>query len=184
MEKMNKVLVIVDMQNDYFEGGSMELVGAAEAGQNAARVLEHFRQQGLPVVHIQHVAASPQAGFFLPDTEGVNINKCVEPGPGEEVFIKHYPNSFRETGLDQYLQEKGVTDLTIVGMMTHMCIDATTRAAKDLGYNCTLVGDACATRDLEIAGQGVKASEVQKAFLAALNYFYSTVVTTDEYLKS
>ena len=73
--------------------------------------------------------------------------------------------------------------LVIVGMMTHMCVDATTRAAKDLGFTCTVIGDACATKDLFIHDQSVKAKDVQNAFLAALSYFYATVVTTEEYLK-
>ena len=73
--------------------------------------------------------------------------------------------------------------LVICGMMTHMCVDATTRAAKDMGYDIVLIGDACATKDQEINGQKVKAEEVQKSFLAALNYYYSTVLTTQQYLE-
>jgi nicotinamidase-related amidase len=65
-----------------------------------------------------------------------------------------------------------------------MCVDATTRAAKDHGFDCVVIGDACATKDLEVNGEHVNAAEVQKAFLAALNYFYSTVLTTGEYLDS
>jgi len=64
-----------------------------------------------------------------------------------------------------------------------MCIDATTRAAKDYGFNCLLIGDACATRDLEINNETVNAKDVQNSFLAALNSFYATVVTTNSYLK-
>jgi nicotinamidase-related amidase len=50
-------------------------------------------------------------------------------------------------------------------MMTHMCVDATTRAAKDLGFNITLIGDACATKNLEINGQKVAATDVHASFL-------------------
>ena len=64
-----------------------------------------------------------------------------------------------------------------------MCVDATTRAAKDMGYDIVLIGDACATKDQEINGQKVKAEEVQKSFLAALNYYYSTVLNTQQYLE-
>jgi nicotinamidase-related amidase len=64
-----------------------------------------------------------------------------------------------------------------------MCVDATVRAAKDFGFNCTVIGDACATRDLEINGAMVKALQVHNSFLAALNSFYANVITTGEYLK-
>lgn len=67
-------------------------------------------------------------------------------------------------------------------MMTHMCIDATTRAAKDLGFNITLIGDACATKDLEIHGERVAARDVHNSFLAALNNTYANVIATEQYL--
>ena len=75
-----------------------------------------------------------------------------------------------------------ITDLVICGMMTHMCVDATTRAAKDFGFNCIVIGDSCATKDLEIHGQKVKAKDVQNSFLAALDYFYAEVITTELFL--
>ena len=180
---MKTALILIDIQNDYFDEGTMSLVGSDKAGINAKLVLESFRTNSLPIIHIQHIATSPTATFFLPNTKGAEIHDCVKPMGKEKIIIKHYPNSFRETELLDYLRTKNITDLVICGMMTHMCIDATARAAKDYGFGVTLIGDACATRDLEINGQIVKAEEVQKSFLAALNYFYSTVKTTGDYLS-
>ncbi|HCO66611.1 MAG TPA: cysteine hydrolase [Dysgonomonas sp.] len=177
-----KALLIIDIQNDYFEGGAMPLVGAFEAAQKAKSVLEHFRKNSLPVIFIQHIAARPEAGFFLPDTKGVEIYEGIKPQSQEKVIVKYFPNSFRETNLDEYLKNLKVDELVITGMMTHMCVDATTRAAKDLGYDCMVISNACATRDLEIFGEKVKAQEVQKSFLAALDYFYSDVVMAEDYL--
>ncbi len=82
------------------------------------------------------------------------------------------------------LQSKNITDVVICGMMTHMCVDATVRAAKDLGYKCTIIQDACATKDLEFQGFKVEAEKVQAVFLAALTPFYATIISTDEYIKS
>jgi nicotinamidase-related amidase len=181
---MKQAILLIDIQNDYFEGGTMTLVNAGQASENARLLLENFRNKDLPVIHIQHIATKPGATFFLPDTAGAEIHKNVQPTANEKVIIKHFPNSFRETELMSFLQEKEITDLVICGMMTHMCIDATTRAAKDLGYNCTLIGDACATRNLEINGEKVKAADVQNAFLAALNATYATVTSTQDYLTA
>ena len=180
---MKTALLIIDIQNDYFVGGTMTLTGSDSAGMNAGKILEYFRTAGLPMVHIQHIATKPTAMFFLPDTSGAEIYKSVTPLVQEKVVIKHYPNSFRDTGLHEYLQSTGITDLVICGMMTHMCVDATTRAAKDAGYTCTVIGDACATKDLELNDQKVKAKDVQVSFLAALDYYYSTVMTTEQYLN-
>ena len=179
---MKAAFLTIDIQNDYFEKGTMPLVEAAQASNNARLILDKFRADNLPIVHIQHIATKPTATFFLPNTWGAEIHDTVKPLEGEKVIVKHTPNSFRETELFAYLSGEQITDLVVCGMMTHMCVDATVRAAKDLGFNVILIGDACSTKNLEILGQTVTADEVQKSFLAALNYFYSTVVTTKDYL--
>jgi nicotinamidase-related amidase len=182
-KKMNKALVIIDIQNDYFENGRIPLVGSVEASLNARKILDKFRSEGLPVIHIQHIAERPASTFFVPQTKGSDIHENVKPVTNEKVIIKHYPNSFRETELLEYLKNNNITDLVICGMMTHMCVDATIRAAKDFGFNCIVIGDACATRDLEINGESVKAADVHKSFLAAFSGFYASVKTTKEYLE-
>ncbi|ASK28900.1 cysteine hydrolase [Chryseobacterium sp. T16E-39] len=177
-----KALLIIDIQNDYFEEGANPLNGSLEASLHAKKLLEDFRKKSLPVIHIQHFSTREGSTFFIPNTKGVEIHENVTPVGDEKVIAKNYPNSFRDTELLDYLKTNDITELIICGMMTHMCVDATTRAAKDFNFTCTLIGDACATKDLEIQGKSVAAFEVQKSFLAALNYFYSTVKSTDEYV--
>jgi len=174
---MTKALLIVDIQNDYFPGGNMELVGSVEAAAVAALVKADFNEQGLPVFVIQHVAKSPTATFFLPNTSGVEIHESVAPLDGDQVIVKHFPNSFRETVLLENLREANIDEITIVGMMTHMCIDTTTRAANDLGFKVELIENACATRDLEHHGVTVSAAQVQTAYLAALDGSFAKVVS-------
>mgnify|MGYP000973861754 CR=1 FL=1 len=172
-------LVLVDIQNDYFPGGAMELRGADAAAERAAAVLDRFRTAGAPVVHVRHESARPGATFFLPGTPGADIRACVAPRAGEAVLTKAYPNSFRETPLAAQLAALGARRLVVCGMMTHMCVDATVRAAFDLGYAVTVAGDACATRDLVYEGRAVAAADVHAAFLAALAAVYATVVAAD-----
>jgi nicotinamidase-related amidase len=175
---MITALVLIDLQNDYFEYGANPLVNAHIAIQNAELVLNTFRQKGLPVVHIQHIATKPTATFFLPNTPGCDIHPAVTPLATETVIIKHYPNSFRDTHLLAHFNSLGVTHLVICGMMTHMCVDATVRAACDLGFSITLAADACATKDLAFNGITVPALQVHHSFLAALNQTYATLETT------
>jgi nicotinamidase-related amidase len=173
-------LVIIDIQNDYFPGGKMELEGAEAAAANAARALERFRQKGLPVIHVRHLSTRPGATFFIPGTAGANIHERVQPREGERVIEKNFPNSFRATDLDKALKDAGAKELVVAGMMTHMCVDASVRQAADLGYKVTLLGDACATRAQSFGGESVPARQVHAAFLAALNGFYAKVIPTDE----
>lgn len=177
---MTTALLIVDIQNDYFPGGKMELVGSPEAASEAARLLSAFRAAGAPIFHMQHVSLRPGATFSLPGTEGVKIHGSVTPVAGETVIEKHFPNGFRETPLLEKLRARGTQRLVIAGMMTHMCIDTTTRAAADLGFQCTLAHDACATRDLAFGGEKVPAKAVQAAYLAGLNGAFAKVLRAAE----
>lgn len=177
---MAKALLLVDIQNDYFPGGAMELVGSVEAGNQARQLLAAFRRKSLPVIHVQHIALHPGATFFLPNTGGVETHGCVSPERNEIVVQKHFPNSFRDTPLLERLREFKVAELVIAGMMTHMCIDATTRAAFDFGFECLIPSDACATKDLTLDGKSVPADAVHHAFLAALNGTYGRVTTAAE----
>jgi nicotinamidase-related amidase len=180
---MNKALLIIDIQNDYFDQGKMPLIDSNRACANARLILDKFRTMNLPVIHIQHIAARLDAIFLLPATSGAEIHEALMPKENEIIIIKHFPNSFIRTELLNHLKSLEIKELVICGMMTHMCVDATVRAAKDFGFNCMVIGDACATKDLMIAGQTVKASEVQNSFLAALNYYYSTVKNTRQFLE-
>lgn len=178
-----EALLIIDIQNDYFDGGANPLNGSIEASLQARKIVERFRISGLPVVHIRHLSTRPGSKFFIPDTYGAEIHESVTPLEGEKIITKNYPNSFHDTELLDYLRSLSATDLVVCGMMTHMCVDATVRAAKDLGFCCTVIGDACATKGLTTQNRTVSSADVQIAFLASLGYFYSTVLTADEFLS-
>ncbi|MGE5093615.1 MAG: cysteine hydrolase family protein [Betaproteobacteria bacterium] len=180
---MATALLIIDIQNDYFPGGAMENVGAVEAAGRAAKLLAAFRDKSKPVIHVQHIATRAGATFFLPGTPGAEIHESVRPRAGEPVFQKHFPNSFRETDLLAHLRGNDISQLVIAGMMTHMCIDTTTRAAADLGFACFLAQDACATRALTFNGVQVPAQSVQAAYLAGLNGAFAKVQAADELIR-
>jgi nicotinamidase-related amidase len=173
-------LVVIDIQNDYFPGGTMELEGAEAAGEKAFHTLSAFRQKQIPVIHVRHLSLRPGATFFIPGTRGAEIHESVRPLAGETVVEKNFPNSFRATGLQELLEKQGIKNLVVAGMMTHMCVDASVRHAADLGYKVTLLADACATRAQSYGGEKVPARQVHTAFLAALNGFYAKVINANE----
>jgi len=179
-----KALIVVDIQNDYFPGGKNALVGIDDAAANAARLISATRKAGDLVVHIRHEFPSSDAPFFAPGTTGAETHHHVKPADGEPVVVKNHINCFRGTGLKELLDQNAITDVVICGAMSHMCIDAATRAANDLGYNCTLVHDACATLDLEFNGVEVPAASAHAAYMAALGYAYASLASTDQYLGS
>jgi nicotinamidase-related amidase len=177
---MKQALIIVDIQNDYFPGGKMELVGMEAAAQKARRVLEIFRAGNKPIFHIQHISNRPGATFFLPETGGAEIHKSVTPMSGEPVVQKHFPNCFAATSLQNQLRDLGVEEIIFCGAMSHMCIDTTVRAAFDLGFHCLVASDACATRNLEFGAITIEASLVHAAFMAALSAPFAQVIEVNK----
>ncbi len=177
---MKTGLILVDFQNDYFPGGRMELNGVEAAAAKAADLLALFHDQQWPVFFVQHIATGENAAFFLPDTKGVEIHASLQPAAGDRLIRKNYPNSFRDTSLQTALENAAVVKLVICGAMSHMCIDATTRAAADLNFECIVAADACATRDLQFGGDTIPAGQVHGAFMAALGAAYARIKTVDE----
>ncbi|MBI2752161.1 MAG: cysteine hydrolase [Betaproteobacteria bacterium] len=177
-------LLVIDLQNDYFPGGKMELEGSPAAVEKAREALAAFRANGLSVFHVRHLSVRPGATFFLPGTEGAEIHTSVRPEAGEPVIEKNFPNSFRGTDLKEQLERAGVKHLVVAGMMTHMCVDASVRQANDYGFRVTLLADACATRAQKYGLETVSARQVHTAFLAALNGAYAKVAPTEEILKT
>lgn len=175
---MKKALLIIDVQNDYFPGGKCQLYKPELALDTIKNLLQEFRKRKLPIIYIQH--ESIQGTFFNPDTEGIKIHHDIEPLSKEIIVTKHYPNSFYKTDLQNKLVENEVTELVVCGMMTHMCVDTTVRAAKDYGYKVTLVSDACATKDLEWDNSTLSAEFVQKTYMASLNQKFAKIVLGSE----
>lgn len=180
---MTRALVIIDIQQDYFAGGANPLVGPDAAAEAAAGVLAHFRARGEPVIHIQHVWDAPDATFMRPGTEGIEIHPLVTPLPSENLIQKEAPNAFVGTPLETLLRDAGYSDLVVVGMMSSMCVDATVRAAADLGFGVTVAHDACAAPNLEFDGAELPGELVHASFMAALADGYAEVLSSRELIE-
>jgi nicotinamidase-related amidase len=173
---MSRALLIIDIQRDYFPGGAFPLVEPEAAARVAGDLLTHFRDGGEHVLHLRHVWDAPDAAFMRPGTDGIEIHDLVAPQAGELDLDKTQPNGFLDTDLEGELRAAGIEDLVVVGMMSSMCVDATVRAASDLGFGVTLVHDGCAAPDLEFSGSPIPGAMVHGAFMAALGDGYATVV--------
>lgn len=165
-------LVIIDIQDFYFPGGASALYQPEKAAEKAKQLLAYFREnQGL-VVHVRH--------NYEP---GGEINELVKPIEGEKVFSKDEVNAFLNKGLNDWLQQNHIKNLVLCGMQTHMCLEAATRAGHDLGYNCTVVEDACTTKDLKFGDHTISATDVHYSTLATLKS-YGKVLSLDEFQKN
>ena len=146
-----------------------------KAEKKIAQLISESRSIGRPVIYIKHINPDSEA-FFNEGTYGCEISERIAPLPNDIVINKYCPNSFLGTELNDCLRSLGVEKLIVCGMMTHMCVDTTVRAAMDHGYAVTLVADACATRDLEINGEIIPAETVQKTYIASLAGIFAEIV--------
>lgn len=174
MEAQNndsKALIIIDIQDFYFPGGKAELVEPEKAVEQAKLMLDYFRMNNELIIHVKH-------NFGI----GGDIYDLVRPLQGEKVFTKNEVNAFADTDLDAHLHENQIKKLVLCGMQTHMCLEAATRAAHDLGYQCIVIQDACATRDVTFDGVTVRAKDVHFSTLATLKN-YATIITASDYIS-
>ncbi|MCW2272294.1 cysteine hydrolase family protein [Pseudomonas sp. JUb96] len=175
-------LIVIDIQNDYFPGGKWTLDGADTAADNAGKVIAAARAKGDLVVHVRHEFESSDAPFFTPGSEGAQIHPKAAALPSEPVVLKHKVNAFLDTNLQSLLDQHQTEAVTVIGSMSHMCIDAATRAAADLGYATTVIHDACATRAQEFNGVTTPAAQVHATYMAALAFGYAQVISTQDFL--
>jgi nicotinamidase-related amidase len=176
-----RAVIVVDIQNEYFAPGKLPLVNIEQAAANAAQVIDAARQNKDLLVHVHHESLDPNAPVFTPGSGGVNIHESVAPNDDEPVILKNHPNSFLKTNLKELLDSNDVKEVVVVGAMSHMCIEATSRAASDFGYKVTVLEDACATMDLEFNGTTVPAAQVHATAMAALGFAYANVQSTPDY---
>ena len=169
------VLVVIDAQHEYVDG-ALALPGVGRALGEIGALLARARALQVPVIHIVHQGT----GLFAPDTPGAVIAAAAAPAPGEPVLTKKLPNAFASTDLADRLHALKRGSIILVGFMTHMCVEATARAAIDLGLKAAVVASATATRDLPdpLTGATVPAAEVQRNALAALADRFATIVPT------
>lgn len=179
---MKQALLVIDVQNDYFEHGKMALVEPLKALHQVNRLEEYFMNKDLPIIYIQHIKEDPKADFFGRGTEGSFLHPDLRVDDRAIIIEKQTPNCFFETNLSKVLESLKVEQVVITGMMTHMCVDSTTRASKELGYDPIVISDATATKDLSYRSAVVSAKNVQYAFLAALQNF-SQVISASDYLS-
>jgi nicotinamidase-related amidase len=168
-------VVVIDAQREYVDG-KLPLTGIKPALAEIGRLLARARKAGAPVIHIQH--RGRPGGAFGPDTAGYAIAAEAAPIAGEAVVQKSLPNAFAGTDLKARLDQLGRKEIVLAGFMTHMCVEATARAAVDHGLKATVVAQATATRDLPdpLTGGAVSAAEVQRNALAALADRFAVIV--------
>lgn len=175
MDMKKSALIIIDIQNVYFEKGRYYLPYAKIAVKNEVKILTSWREENRTVIHVKHQFK------ILVDAKRLNeIHHKVAPLTNEIVIEKKYPNSFLKTDLLKILQEINISNVVIIGMMSNMCVDTTVRACQSYGIKVTVAQDACAALPIKFGGEEFDANTVHKIFMGALDGTFAKVVNTEE----
>lgn len=142
---MTKALLVIDLQNDYFPGGKFPLWNTEAVLGNIEQAVEKANAQGIPVIHIQHVAKGA-APFFNEGTPGADIHpRILAAAPNAPVVVKEFADGFEKTSLDETLAKLGATELLVCGMMTQNCVTHTAISKAAEKYDVAILTDCCTT---------------------------------------
>ena len=142
---MGKALIVIDVQHDYFPGGNFPLWNTDATLEGVERAMARAREQGVPVVIVQHVAAGPSS-FLAAGTRGVEVHQRITAAaPGAPLVVKAAADAFLKTTLAETLATLGATELLVCGMMTQHCVTHTAISKSAEKYDVTVLADACTT---------------------------------------
>ena len=179
---MTQALVVIDVQNEYVTG-ALPIVHPPVEGSlvRIGEAIDAAREAGIPVALVRHTEPDPSGGVFVAGTPGWELHEVVASRPHDVVIDKQLPGSFTGTQLQGWLTAHDVDQVAIVGYMTHMCVDTTTRQAMHLGYDVTVLEDATGTIDVS---DTLPAPLVHRVEIGVLGDGFAAVTTTAAWASS
>ena len=182
---MKTALLVIDVQMAFVhddEAGAER--SCPQASGNIALLLETFRKNGDPVIHIHHHGEDP-ADPFHADAPGAAVQPFAAPVEGEEIMIKNVASAFVGTSLNDHLRTRGIEQLVICGATANHCAESTARSAGNLGYDTRYVSDAVWAYSAT-GPDGVEhaADDLHSVTLCNLHGEFATVVPTRELLAT
>lgn len=173
-------LLLIDWQKGFRDRAYWGPRNNPEAEQNAARLLEHWRAKGWPVIHVRHDSTEAES-VLRPGQAGNEIEDFVAPLPGEPVYGKSVNSAFIGTTLEPDLRDRQINELVFSGVSSDHCVNTTLRMAANLGFKATIVGDACyAFERRGPDGRNLNAQLIHDAHLASLLGEFARVSNTTQ----
>lgn len=181
---MKRALVVIDAQQEYLSGPLRIAYPAAD--DTVAKIgdaMDAANRANIPVALVQQVV-SQGSPVFAEGSDGVRLIPAVSERPHDKVFTKQLPGSFTGTGLGTWVEQQHIDTLTLVGFMTHNCVDTTARQAVHRGLGVEILSDAVGTVGLRNELGALSASELHRACLVVLHARFAAVASTGEWIRA
>jgi nicotinamidase-related amidase len=183
MNLTNAALILIDIQAGFHDESYWGARNNPDAEQNASKILNAWREKGLPVFHVKHNSTNPKSRLF-PNQPGNELQSIVTPLSTEPVIEKNVNSAFIGTDLKERLDKQQIKSLVFVGLTTDHCVSTSVRMAGNFGFDVQLISDATATFDkVSHTGEKIPADIIHKANLASLHNEFATVITTQQLLQ-
>ena len=180
MSAPRRALIVIDAQQEYFDGLlQIQYPDREQSVAAIANTMDEASKAGIPVVVVQHQAP---AGFpvFAPESstfaQHPQVRARVEAA--DHKFTKGYASIFAGTGLEEWLREREIDTLTLVGYMTNNCVIGSAAAAEPLGFSVEVLSDATGAIGIANAAGSIPAQQVHETLMAVLNSNWASVATS------
>lgn len=181
---MKRALVVVDVQQEYVTGELPIAFPPLDVSLPAiALALDTAHAHGIPVVVVRQVAPEG-APIFAVDGPGYALHPTVADRPHDLMVDKRLPSALAGTGLLEWLRDRDVDRVTLVGFMTQNCVDATARHALHAGLAVEVLSDATGAPDYANDAGRVGAQELHTATLVALHARFAAVAPTAAWVEA
>ena len=185
---MNKIynnktlLLLIDLQNaiDHPSWGERN---NPNAEKNISKLLEYWRKNDMPIIHIKHMSTEPDS-HYRPNQHGNDFRSFAQPLAHEEVVEKKVHSAFIGTNLEQHLLSRDINQIIIVGVITNNSVEATARMSGNLGFDTTVLADATYTFAMtDYSGNKHNAQTIHDIALANLDGEFAQIMSTNQILN-
>lgn len=179
-----RALIVIDVQNEYVSGKLLiEYPDVEQSLANIAKAMDAAQAAGIPVVVVQHL--SPEdSPLFARGSPGAELHPLVAKRHRDLLVKKQMASALTGTCLGQWLRERGVDTLSVVGYMTHNCDDSTVRHAAHTGFRVELLHDAAGSVPYANALGSATAEEIHRVFTVVMHTGFAAVVSTSDWLRA
>lgn len=177
-----RALVVIDVQNEYDSGNlHIEYPPLETSLRNIARAMDAAHATGIPVIVVQQMAPA-DAPLFAAGSPGWDLHDVITGRPRDHYVPKRLPSAFAGTDLGEWLRQRDIDTLAVVGYMTHNCDDTTIKHAFDAGLQVEFLADASGSVAYANRAGFASAEEIHRVFAVVEQSRYAAVLGTDEWL--